>query len=98
MKNISYFLLNRLTQTKTVATWTTAFYCYCETKRCFVSLRLAAFLQPAQAVFKLLSLKTAVLSTTVSLCLYLNYDLGFLIFACAAARRAIGTLNGEQET
>ena len=24
---------------------------FCETKRCFVSLRLAAFLQPAQAVF-----------------------------------------------
>lgn len=45
---------------------------------------LAAFLQPAQAVFKLLSLKTAVLSTTVSLCLYLNYALGFLMFACAA--------------
>ena len=28
----------------------------------------------------------------------LNYFLGFLIAACAAASLAIGTLNGEQET
>ncbi len=27
-----------------------------------------------------------------------DYFLGFAIAACAAARRAIGTLNGEQET
>jgi hypothetical protein len=26
------------------------------------------------------------------------YFLGFKMFACAAARRAIGTLNGEQDT
>ena len=36
------------------------------------------------------------------LCLLLsffkNYLRGFLIAACAAARRAIGTLNGEHET
>lgn len=27
-----------------------------------------------------------------------NYFLGFLMFACAAASLAIGTLNGEHET
>lgn len=29
---------------------------------------------------------------------FINRYLGFLMFACAAARRAIGTLNGEQDT
>jgi hypothetical protein len=34
----------------------------------------------------------------VSLYHYFNDYLGFLMFACAAAKRAIGTLNGEQLT
>ena len=70
MKNISYFLLNRLTQTKTVATWTTVSLClylnyalgflmfacaaaFCETKRCFVSLRLAAFFTACASRFQI---------------------------------------------
>ena len=33
-----------------------------------------------------------------AIALKFNYLRGFLICACAAARRAIGTLNGEHET
>ena len=42
---------------------------FCETKRCFVSLRLAAFFYSLRKPFLPACMKTAVLSTAVSLCL-----------------------------
>lgn len=71
---------------------------FCETKRCFVSLRLAAFFSALRKPFLSACMKTAVLQRLFLSLIQTDYFLGFLMFACAAARRAIGTRKGEHDT
>ena len=93
--------LFRLCQTKLVSRILDICLCclFCDTGYARVA-RLSALLSP-QAIPHSIRKKRPPNGNRFFHCFVyvkLNQFLGFLMFACAAARRAIGTLNGEQET